>query len=83
MLEACADEYTRKLWTAAEAFRDAADELDVVDTARVINVFSANDIQMGFVVDLVEAGVIARTKGEMRIHREGLEVFIALAKCAE
>jgi hypothetical protein len=83
MLEACADEYTRKLWTAAEAFRDAADELDVVDTARVINVFSANDIQMGFVVDLVEAGVIARTKGEMRIHRERLEVFIALAKCAE
>ena len=82
MPEEVMGEYTGKLRMATVAFRDAADDLDVVDNGRVIEVFQEIDIQMSFVVDLVEAGVIASTKGEIRIHRERLEVFISSLKNA-
>ncbi|MCS4088535.1 hypothetical protein [Rhizobium sp. BK176] len=71
------------LLLAAEIFRDAADDNDVVDTDRVIAVFAQKDIDMGFVVDLVQEGVVARTKDDLRIKREQIDALIASIQVAE
>jgi hypothetical protein len=75
-------EQRRTLRVAAEVFRDAAGQRDVVDTVRVIEVFAQKDIDMGYVVDLVQEGAIARSKHEMRINRERIEALIASIEVA-